>query len=266
MECSRATHGANYGQRAQIVESRYHATQKSSSAMTMRDPMTLQCQQHAPAVQGENSTNGHIPDRLSVALAHYLDLMDQGIAPEPTDYVRSFPDVAEALLECLCTLQWIDTAKRQSLSNDKMSSRGPIADEVRALSHGMLSHYRLLSPLGHGGMGVVYQAVDTRTGVGVALKILPHRSLTDAKAMVRFFNEAQIASTLEHPHIVKVTDVGSERGVPFFVMPQANPRHTHFPRVLGSLGRPVAAFPILPSLRRKGLCLVPECHRKLLSV
>lgn len=70
--------------------------------------------------------------------------------------------------------------------------------------------YEIIAPLGAGGMGEVYRARDSRLGREVAIKVLPDTSASDPTAFDRFQREARAASSLNHPHICTIHDVGTD--------------------------------------------------------
>jgi Tol biopolymer transport system component len=81
-----------------------------------------------------------------------------------------------------------------------------------------LSHYRITAELGAGGMGEVYRATDTRLEREVAIKILPASRAGNAEFLARFEREAKTISSLNHPHVCTLHDVGCEGDVRFLVM------------------------------------------------
>ncbi len=99
---------------------------------------------------------------------------------------------------------------RDELERALRSKRGRFSDQT-------IGAYRLGDVLGRGAMGEVYAAVDTRSNVQVAIKLLSQASLGNATHVLRFFRELRTATAVESPHVVRVIEVG-EQPVPYLVM------------------------------------------------
>ncbi|HEX8155268.1 MAG TPA: protein kinase, partial [Thermoanaerobaculia bacterium] len=81
-----------------------------------------------------------------------------------------------------------------------------------------LGHYRIVSPLGAGGMGEVFLATDTRLSRSVAIKVLPAGTSMDEEAQQRMLREARLIATIDHPNVCTIYEIGQEAERPYIVM------------------------------------------------
>lgn len=95
----------------------------------------------------------------------------------------------------------------------------PTGNSLHTLSVGTrFGRYEILSLIGAGGMGEVYRALDHDLHRNVAVKLLPSRFASDPERMSRFAQEARAASSLNHPNIITIHEIGETSGLPFMVM------------------------------------------------
>ena len=145
---------------------------------------------------------------------NYLTELEAGHTPDRHAYLSRYPELAEALSECLDGIELAHSLR------PAVSIPAPPSE----FSASPIGDFQILHEIGRGGMGVVYEAVQLSLGRRIALKVLPFAAALDAKHLQRFKNEAHAAAQLHHTNIVPVYAVGCERGVHFYAMQLINGR------------------------------------------
>ena len=159
---------------------------------------------------GHESSDSHdSSDRraasLEEVLGEYLDELAEGRSPDQDAYLRAHPQLADSLRGVFKTLSFVEATGRSL--NASTLTRGQ-----------QLGGYRIVREVGRGGMGVVYEAVQTSLDRRVALKVLPAGALLSGNAPERFAREATTSGRLHHTSIVPVYAVGEEQGIHYYAM------------------------------------------------
>src|SRR5438045_1558497 len=154
-------------------------------------------------------------DPLERLAAEFLDHRRRGEDVSPSEYADKYPQWAEQIREFFPALEVMEGLKPGSA--DHTASFASPADGAAAPRLERLGEYRLLREIGHGGMGVVYEAIQESLGRRVALKILPLHGRIDSVQMERFQLESRSAARLHHTGIVPVYGVGEHGGVHYYV-------------------------------------------------
>jgi tetratricopeptide (TPR) repeat protein len=157
--------------------------------------------------EAPQSCNGSLEDRVAEVVDAFMGEVHAGGRPDVEEYTRRHPEMASVLRQVLPALGVLGPAES-----------GEGARDGGVPGRGCLGDYRLLREVGRGGMGVVYEAEQVSLGRRVALKALPFAATMDPRHLQRFHNEARAAACLDHPHVVKVHAVGSDRGVHYYAM------------------------------------------------
>ncbi len=140
-----------------------------------------------------------------------------GKPPEFDEYASRFPQHAAAMKDQIELHRALD-AKNTSGPASTVVAPEPVATQAAPVPE-IFGRYRIVKPLGQGGMGTVYLAEDTQLKRQVALKIPRFVGGSRAVMLERFYREARIAATFHHPHLCPVYDVGEIDGNPYLTMP-----------------------------------------------
>ncbi len=150
-------------------------------------------------------------------IEQYCAALEAGRNPDRQELISRYPQIADELAACLHGLEAVHQFGPQFREHAADAARDT-ARSADLPKVGMLGDFRILREIGRGGMGVVYEAEQVSLGRRVALKVLPFAAVLDPKQLQRFKNEAQAATSLDHPNIVGVYSVGCERGVHYYAM------------------------------------------------
>jgi serine/threonine protein kinase/WD40 repeat protein len=139
----------------------------------------------------------------------FVARLRRGERPSVSEYCLHHPDLADEIRELFPTLAMLEQAGR-----DESNGGRPHAPEMPT----QLGEYRILGKIGHGGMGVVYEAEHATLGRRVALKVIAAGAAANPTLLRRFHREARAAGRLHHTNIVPVFEVGESSGVYFYAM------------------------------------------------
>jgi serine/threonine protein kinase/tetratricopeptide (TPR) repeat protein len=156
-----------------------------------------------------------IHSEVVLALAEeFVARYRQGERPSLREYLDRHPELAAEIREVFPAVALMENI---ALVQEAEASP-PAAAAPKAVPLQQLGDYRLIRPIGEGGMGIVYEAEQVSLGRHVALKLLPRKLLAQSKHRRRFEREARLAARLHHTNIVPVFGVGEQDGLPYYVM------------------------------------------------
>jgi len=149
---------------------------------------------------------------IEVLAAEFTDRHRMGEHPSIADYVTRYPELATKIEDLFPAIAAVEQFKvHREGTRSGHASLGAVRLE-------RLGDFRILSEIGRGGMGIVYEAFQESLGRRVAVKILPRQPWLDRRQLHRFEREAQIAARLHHTNIVPLFGVGEQDGYHYLVM------------------------------------------------
>ncbi len=169
------------------------------------------------------------PVSVDDLVLRWQELRQEGKSVSAEELCKECPELAPALrqhieaMKCMESFLGVATASGEE-DTGQVESRPKVPAGFLAAPEGpdelgRLGPYRVLRPLGAGGMGLVFEAEDSQLRRRVALKVMRPHLADDTASRRRFVREAQAMAAVEHEHVVSVYQVGEEHGVPFLAMP-----------------------------------------------
>jgi hypothetical protein len=154
-------------------------------------------------------------DPIDDLVETFLERYRRGERPHLAEYTEKYPELTErirGLFPALLAIEELGAADGSEIA------RPEDQNTAAAMLPVMLGDYRVLRPVGSGGMGIVYEAIQESLGRYVALKPLASHQLNDPTRLERFRREARAAARLHHTHIVPVYGIGEHDGIHFYTM------------------------------------------------
>jgi WD40 repeat protein/serine/threonine protein kinase len=161
------------------------------------------------------------PELLHRLAAEWRLRLRRGEQPDVNEYIAKYPKLAEQIRALLLGLTVVDTPN-ELRPETVDATRLYVPSPHSAVMPIRLGDFRILREIGHGGMGIVYEAEQESLRRRVALKVLPAGSLLEQQLRQRFQREARAAARLHHTNIVPVFGVGEEGGQLYYVMQLIN--------------------------------------------
>src|SRR5262249_13898004 len=163
-----------------------------------------------------SSSDSAREERLERLAEEFVERHRRGECPALSEYTGHHPHLAPQIRDPFPALVQIQQLK--PAPGDLARAVGPPAEASDGQTPERLGDYRILREIGHGGMGVVYEAEQESLGRHVALKVLPRQALLRETYLERFRREAKAAAKLHHTNIVPVFGVGESDGVHYYAM------------------------------------------------
>jgi len=153
----------------------------------------------------DNKVQDHHNDLVNEAAQQYAQAYLKGQAPDLDTFLRQFPGLEKDVRSKIQSFQKVDSLfeNLRHIDESELTTADNLVDKT-------VGHFRITEVIGHGGMGVVYKAYDSRLDRIVAIKTVPTHLLEDRATQERFRREARILASLSHPYIGVIYDILDE--------------------------------------------------------